>query len=493
MSTRRNTLYNLVGAAAPVLMMLASVPLYIHTVGEARYGVLALVWIFTGYFSFFDFGLGRATAYAIARARDEADQVRAQTFWTALAVNLAFGAAGGLVVLAAAPPLFNEVFNLTPTLRAELAPALPWLALAIPLLTMEGVFSGALTGRERFLALNARSIAGTAITQFLPLAFVWSIAPTLAVAIPATILARTISVALLAVVAFRAVPAGLRPRFGGKAMVRDLLGYGGWVSLGSFLDTLVVNADRFLIAAWLNATAVAHYVVPLQVVSRGSIFARALASALFPKMARYSREEAQVLALRALRANAALMTVLVAVGIVAMHPFLSLWIGADFAASAAPVGQQLAISVWLTALAIIPYNLLQAQGQPRDTVVSLVLQAIPFILVAIPALSFYGLGGIAAARNFRSLLNLAILARQSGLLARVAMLAAVPLAILLLLVAVLNVSAIPDMARTLGVVALLVGAGIYSICIFPEGLAFATRLVKRLAPRRAQLDNRHGI
>src|SRR5438128_12185809 len=101
MSIKRNTLINLAGATAPMLISLVTVPLYLRLVGEARFGVLLLVWLFVGYFEFFDFGIGKATANQMARLPDAPIMAREEVFWTGALINGMLGLLGGLVLLAA--------------------------------------------------------------------------------------------------------------------------------------------------------------------------------------------------------------------------------------------------------------------------------------------------------------------------------------------------------------------------------------------------------
>ena len=49
-----------------MLAALAAMPFLIRAIGQERLGVLSLIWVIVGYFSFLDMGLGRAVTVAIA-------------------------------------------------------------------------------------------------------------------------------------------------------------------------------------------------------------------------------------------------------------------------------------------------------------------------------------------------------------------------------------------------------------------------------------------
>ena len=56
----RNTIWNLIGYGVPLVVALFAIPLLIKGLGTDRFGVLTLAWVFIGYLSLFDLGLGRA-------------------------------------------------------------------------------------------------------------------------------------------------------------------------------------------------------------------------------------------------------------------------------------------------------------------------------------------------------------------------------------------------------------------------------------------------
>src|SRR6267154_564378 len=93
---KTNFVINVFGAMVPLAVSLATVPIYIRHIGDARYGVLSIVWVLLGYFGFLDLGLSRAAANALARLRDAPQPARARVLVTTLLLNLGLGLFGSL-------------------------------------------------------------------------------------------------------------------------------------------------------------------------------------------------------------------------------------------------------------------------------------------------------------------------------------------------------------------------------------------------------------
>src|SRR3712207_2166233 len=78
----RNTVWNILGTALPLLLTLLTFPVLIRSIGTERFGVLAIAWVVLGYFGLFDLGLGRATIKFMAEAFEHGRVVEVRgLFW----------------------------------------------------------------------------------------------------------------------------------------------------------------------------------------------------------------------------------------------------------------------------------------------------------------------------------------------------------------------------------------------------------------------------
>jgi O-antigen/teichoic acid export membrane protein len=463
MSVSRNTLYNVAGAAVPVGLGLVAVPLYLSRVGESRYGVLAVVWLLLGYFGLFDLGLSRATANKIARLHDAPATEREEVFWTACLLNAALGSLGGLTLWLIGGPLLGQWFKMAPGLHQEALAALPWIAAAVPVATISAVLSGALEGRQRFAVVNIIQAAGTISFQAIPLAAAYLISPTLQVVVPVAVIVRIVSVLPLSLAVRAALPARGRPLVRVER-IRQLLTYGIWVTVTNLVGPLLDALDRVLIGVVLGAPEVAYYAVPFGLMTRTQVLARALARTLFPYLSADTIQQARTRVLDSLITLGAVMLPMAVLGMFLLHPFLTLWMGARFAARAAPVGEALLCGMWLNGLASVPFAMLQAQGRPDIVAKFHLLELAPFLACLWYGLHRFGLVGAAAAWALRVAIDAILLIRAAGI-GREAAKCLIP-GVALVLCAWLSVRALIepfDYAKIFVSVALTIASGAWSI------------------------------
>lgn len=404
----RNTAYNLAGSILPLAVTLITVPLYLHQIGEARYGVLAIVWLILGYFSIFDMGLSRATANLTAKLRDGKAEERQSLFWTALTMNAVFGLLGGVFFWLLGGLLLEDVFKMPSELRTEVMSALPWITLAVPILTVTGVFTGTLEGNGRFLTVNIISIAGSIMFALIPLAvaFYWSYS--LVWLIPAAVLTRVTFAIPSFVSALRTLP---RPGFCklNISLGRNLLGYGGWVMVTNIISPILEAADRLLIGAVLSVQAVTAYTIPFSLADRLRIVPYSLERTLFPHLSTLNADRAKQTARMSVRTLGKVMALVVSPGILGIHLFISLWINPDFAEKAAPVGEIILLGLWINSVAFLPSTLLQSQGRPDITAKFHVLELVPFLGVLWLGMQWFGLQGAAMAWTLRVIFDAGLL------------------------------------------------------------------------------------
>jgi O-antigen/teichoic acid export membrane protein len=404
LSIRQHAIFNLAGAVLPIALSLITIPIYISLVGDERYGVLAIAWLLLGYFGLFDLGLGAAIGQRIAALAEGTSKQRAEIFWTGLVINSGIGVLGGLIIWPVAVYFFSHLFTVNTELRLELDGAIPWLILAVPLATLTGVLTGALQGRAKFLELNLVSVGSSVLTQLLPITVVWLNGPDLSWIIPFVIVARILTLCALTwlcrlyifkseVFSFSVIQA------------KNLIVFGGWITISSLIGPLMVMLDRFVIGVLLGAKNVTYYSVPFQLSERTSILSGALTSALFPRLAAASKEEANNLTKKAIKTLAVLMTFPILIAILSIQPFLEYWLNSNFASRASLTGQILLIGFWFNSLARVPLVQLQASGRPDLVAKCHLVELLPYLVALYFALKYIGLPGAALVFCLRTIID----------------------------------------------------------------------------------------
>lgn len=397
---KANFAINVVGALIPIGIALVTVPIYVRHVGVSRYGLLSIVWLLLGYFGFLDLGLSSATANALARLRHSSQDARARVLVTTLILNLFLGLLGSVVFLVFGSYLLQHVFGVQDELKPEIAQAFPWMVGVLPLALLSGVGIGAIESRERFLLANIVQGVGGSLGQIVPVILAVTVGPSLAIIIPAAVLVRAASTAVILVIVVREEgPLSLSQFDRGQA--RALIHYGGWVTVSSILGPVLTSLDQFVIATLLNVASVAHYAVPMNLVNRSQLFSSALARTLFPRMSSVGREHAVDLASRAFTVLSYAYGSICAAAIVFTPTFFRYWLDADFAAIAAPVAEILFFGAWINGLAFVPYALMQSQGRPDITAKFHAIEVVPFIGILWLFTSVYGVTGAALAWSMR--------------------------------------------------------------------------------------------
>jgi O-antigen/teichoic acid export membrane protein len=425
----RNTAVNIAGSVASVLLAVLTLPVYLDAIGSARYGVLSIVWVLVGYFGVFGSGLGRSVAHYVARRRSSPREMES-VVWTALAVNGALGAAGGLLLLAIAGFLFTRLVTVPAGLSTEIVASVPWLAMSIPVVAIASVLSGALEGEERFVSVNVFGVTTAVLIQIAPVTVAVAWSNELPVLIAAVVLARASIAALTLVACVRLLPLRSRPRIE-LDLVRPLVRFGGWIT-GSFLVIpFLVTLDQLVIGALWGVVAVAPYAIAFNLVTQLLIIPTSLSRTLFPRFSMLDRDGIRAVAERANLGQAIILAPLVVAGIVFLDPVMRAWIGPELGGPASVVGRILLVGIWFNSLAFIPFAWLQGEGRPEVSAKIHVGQLPPYAVVVWLATSTAGLIGAAWAWVARAVIDAAMLCAAVGASRRYYVDVAVPTALIL--------------------------------------------------------------
>lgn len=407
----QNAVWNVCGTLVSVVVGLLALPVLLHALGAARLGVFTLALGLIGFSGLFDLGLGRSLTQTVSSALGlgRPRSAVAALMWKVMRLLAVFGVFWLTVLWFFVPWVVTHLFHLQDSLAAETVFGLRAVALSLPFTLVAAGAMGSLEGLQEFRGVSMRR-AILSVAQFgLPtVVALWR--PDVGWAIAALAMSRALGVVVWLRLLRRSVP--LVPGVTSDPTdFRQLLRFGGWLSLSNIVGPLMAYADRFYLASLFPPAALATYTVPYDALSRVTSLPMTAIGAVFPALAEAQarREDSAQLLSAAMAALLALMLPPLLLTMSFARPVLSLWLGQHFALPTLPIFQILILGVFANSAAHVPYALLQAHGR-SDLTAKLHLAELPvFVGALLWAVSAWGVFGAAVAWTLRVVLDSALL------------------------------------------------------------------------------------
>ncbi|MBZ6456762.1 flippase [Pseudomonas fluorescens group sp.] len=413
MSIRNNTVWNLIGTGAPFLLGLITIPYLIKWTGVEMFGVLTLVWILIGYFSLFDFGLGRALTQTVAKkiAEEKIDEVSI-TINLGLFLVVFAGVCGGVLLGAISHMLGAHWLGVSAELQSDVVISFLIAAAGIPLTTATSGLRGVLEAYQEFGKVNVLRVLLGVANFGAPALTVLILGPELKWMVASLVAARVVVfIAHTYLVGQKSSFFWVSPKKH-KAEIRQLITFGSWMTLSNVISPLMVTGDRFVISSMMGASFVAYYTVPFEVLVRFLVIPAALTAAIFPRLSALlvtDMRSAYSLFRKSVMLVAAVMLVFCATAAFGSNFGMTLWLGTEFSEQSAMLASILAIGILFNSVAQIPHSVVQAAGNVKGTAIVHLAEFCIYFPILYLAVRNFGLMGAVVVWVIRAFVDMSLM------------------------------------------------------------------------------------
>jgi O-antigen/teichoic acid export membrane protein len=407
-----NILWNFLGQGWLFVLAFLATPYIIHALGVDLYGIYVLIAIVIDYFAFLQFGMGTAAVKYVAEylARGDEEGIL-KTFWTGMITHLFMGILGMLLIFAASEVLVDRLFNIPPNARDTAIAVLRIGSIGFLISMIIGVAAGAIRAAGRFDLLNGLSILlGT--LQIAAAVILLQQGFQLVEVVLSNVVIQFVGLVLYGYHVARLFPFLGSPRWDGKAF-RELLRFGSFVTVSGIVGPILTNIEKLFITSLCSVSALTYYAVPFSLMNRLSVLPSSFSAVLFPAFSALQGSN-NVAAIRDLYLRSTLYLLLLYWAPLMFFlyfggPFLSLWIGVDFAEKSTVVLVILGIAGLVNAVAYPAATVLQGLDKPQWPAFFHLAEMVVYLPAGYLLIREYGIIGAAAAWLLRVFIDTVLL------------------------------------------------------------------------------------
>src|SRR5260221_4017280 len=165
----QNILINIIGNIIPMVFAVITIPFVIKSIGNEKFGVLSIAWLFLGYFSILDLGMGRPTTKFVLEyyTKGLIHEVKSLISTSVLSLIL-FGVFIGLLLFIFTPFIVENFLNIPPYLKDETHLSFYAISASIPFVIGVAGVRGVLEAQQKLRLLNIIKIPASVLNYLIP-------------------------------------------------------------------------------------------------------------------------------------------------------------------------------------------------------------------------------------------------------------------------------------------------------------------------------------
>lgn len=401
MKIAKNSFFNIAGYIIPGILSIPILGYMARELGIEEFGLFTIILALVGYASIFDVGITRSVIREIAIFKNNEEEVLKIISTSALLVLILGVAAGVLIIVFSS--IISELLKVSSYAVENFQYSLMLLSLSIPLFLLTQIWCSLLEGREEFLKLNIFKTISSTLVVLLP-AIGLMLDSSLLSAVIGLLISRVISIILVLWFCKEYI---VKLKFH-KDTFKRLINFGGWIAVSNIISPIMSYFDRFILANKVGSNVVGFYTGPSEAISRIGIFPSAIARTIFPMLSDKEADNEQIKKISYLL----VFLSIVPFGIITSYfaeNILDLWLGSQFALKSTLIFQVLVLGLIFNSIAQVPFTSIQAQGGSKVTAVLHLLEVIPYVLLLLYLIQYYGLLGAAWAWTIRMFVDMGLL------------------------------------------------------------------------------------
>lgn len=401
MKIAKNSFFNIAGYIIPGILSIPILGYMARELGIEDFGLFTIILALVGYASIFDVGITRSVIREIAIFKNNEEEVLKIISTSALLVLILGVAAGVLIIVFSS--IISELLKVSSYAVENFQYSLMLLSLSIPLFLLTQIWCSLLEGREEFLKLNIFKTISSTLVVLLP-AIGLMLDSSLLSAVIGLLISRVISIILVLWFCKEYI---VKLKFHRDTFER-LINFGGWIAVSNIISPIMSYFDRFILANKVGSNVVGFYTGPSEAISRIGIFPSAIARTIFPMLSDKDADKKQIKKISYLL----VFLSIVPFGIIAAYfaeNILNIWLGSQFALKSTLIFQVLILGLIFNSIAQVPFTSIQAQGGSRITAMLHLFEVVPYVLLLLYLIQYYGLLGAAWAWTIRMFVDMGLL------------------------------------------------------------------------------------